>query len=42
MATGQELGIDAADPVEGHVAVLVDVGDDESDLVAVRGDHDVR
>ena len=38
----EQLPVDAADDVERHIPVLVDVGDDETDLVAVPGDEHVR
>ena len=42
VAAGQQLGVDAADLVERHKALFVDVGHDQTDLVVVRRDHHVR
>ncbi len=42
VAPRHEERSDAADPLDGHVAALVHVRDDEADLVGVSGDGDER
>lgn len=42
MAAGDEQGRHAADLLDGDVTVVVDVGDDQADLVGVRGHDDLR
>src|SRR5450756_261735 len=42
MAAGDEQGRHAADLLDGDVAVVVDVGDNQADLIGVRGHDDLR